>query len=235
MSGQLFQRSTLANMMPGLYDGSLTIADLLKHADTSIGTCQSLDGEMIIIDGHAYAVRGSGKVDELGGDVLVPFAQVQFNQADKEISLNDEEFTELKDKLLKTVNTENLFFGVKITGKFSYMKTRAVFKQEKPYPDLNSVADDQAIFEEDDTEGTVVGFFTPTLFQGIGSAGFHLHYLNNDHTMGGHILDLKVEKAGAELHLLSSLNVSFPEKDPKFLSQKLNLDKMDQNLRKAEG
>ena len=46
----LFQQGTLGALMAGLYDGTLTIRELLEHGNTGIGTMDALDGELIIID-----------------------------------------------------------------------------------------------------------------------------------------------------------------------------------------
>lgn len=44
-----------------------------------------------------------------------------------------------------------------------------------------------------DTTGSVVGFHTPDYAQGIGVAGYDLHYLSADHRSGGHVFDFTVE------------------------------------------
>ena len=44
---QLFQYNTLGALMAGLYEGTMTIGELLKHGDLGIGTLDSIDGELI--------------------------------------------------------------------------------------------------------------------------------------------------------------------------------------------
>ena len=51
---KLFQYNTLNALFAGLFDGSLTIGELLKHGDLGIGTLDSIDGELVVLDGKAY-------------------------------------------------------------------------------------------------------------------------------------------------------------------------------------
>lgn len=39
---QLFQYNTLGALMAGLYEGTMTIGELLKHGDLGIGTLDSI-------------------------------------------------------------------------------------------------------------------------------------------------------------------------------------------------
>ncbi|WP_416793613.1 acetolactate decarboxylase [Lactobacillus delbrueckii] len=76
---KLFQHGTLAMLVAGLFDGTMSIEELLKHGDSGIGTCSGLDGEMVILDGIAYTIRRDGTVEALSGDVKTPFACVHFD------------------------------------------------------------------------------------------------------------------------------------------------------------
>ena len=46
---KLFQYNTLGALMAGLYDGSMTVGELLQYGDLGLGTLDSIDGELIII------------------------------------------------------------------------------------------------------------------------------------------------------------------------------------------
>ena len=43
----LYQTSLMSALLSGVYEGSTTIADLLKHGDFGLGTFNELDGELI--------------------------------------------------------------------------------------------------------------------------------------------------------------------------------------------
>lgn len=74
------------------------------------------------------------------------------------------------------------------------MHVRVAPKQEKPYPPFVEAARNQPEFTAENIQGTVVGFFTPKLFHGASAAGFHLHFISEDHQFGGHILDFGIKQ-----------------------------------------
>ena len=88
------------------------------------------------------------------------------------------------------------FYAVMIQGEFSYVKTRSVPAQEKPYPPLAEVTKNQPTFEFTDVTGTMVGFRCPPYVTGINVPGYHLHFLTDDRTAGGHLLEFTVAPGG---------------------------------------
>src|SRR6202008_812799 len=70
----LFQVSTSAALVEGLYQGAVTVARLLAHGDFGVGTFIDLDGEMVILDGICYQVSSDGKVSSVEDDRLIPYA-----------------------------------------------------------------------------------------------------------------------------------------------------------------
>ena len=51
--------------MAGLYGGTMTVGELLEHGDLGLGTLDSIDGELIVLDGKAYQAKGSGEQPEI--------------------------------------------------------------------------------------------------------------------------------------------------------------------------
>jgi acetolactate decarboxylase len=54
----MFQSSTTAALVEGVYSGSISSSILLKRGSFGLGTFENLDGEMIILDGEIYQARG---------------------------------------------------------------------------------------------------------------------------------------------------------------------------------
>lgn len=76
----LFQVSTSAALVEGLYQGAVQVSRLLGHRDFGLGTFIDLDGEMVVRDGVCYQVSSTGAVATVGGDRLIPYAVVtRFN------------------------------------------------------------------------------------------------------------------------------------------------------------
>src|SRR5579863_5541911 len=72
----LFQVSTSAALVEGLYQGSVRVSRLLRHGDFGVGTFVDLDGEMVVLDGDCYQVSSDGSVARVEGDRLIPYAVV---------------------------------------------------------------------------------------------------------------------------------------------------------------
>ena len=82
---KLFQYNTLGALMAGLYGGTMTVGELLEHGDLGLGTLDSIDGELIVLDGKAYQAKGSGQTPEIvevAADALIPYAAVVPHQAE---------------------------------------------------------------------------------------------------------------------------------------------------------
>jgi acetolactate decarboxylase len=112
----------------------------------------------------------------------------------------------------------NLFLAVRIDGVFSYVKVRAAPAQQKPYPPLAEVAKTQPVFEYTDVRGTVVGFRCPALVKGLNVPGYHLHFISDDRSGGGHVLDLRLSGGVLTLDRCNRFHMILPE-DGRVLEQ----------------
>ena len=101
----------------------------------------------------------------------------------------------------------NLFYALRIDGRFTSVVTRTVPIQTPPNPPLTEVTATEPITTFTEVAGTLVGFRTPDYAQGIGIAGHHLHFLTSARDGGGHVLDFTLSEgtlrigAEADLHL----------------------------------
>ena len=131
----LFQVSTIDALLQGVFDGFYSFEDLKTHGDFGIGTFDSLDGEMIALDGHYYQIKADGVAYPEQGNMTSPFSTVTYFQADQTIAIqNASNFTELSRHLDEQLPSRNAFYAVRIDGTFPYIKTRSVPRQEKPFP-----------------------------------------------------------------------------------------------------
>ena len=63
-------------LLDGVYDGDVTIAEILRHGDFGLGTFNHLDGEMVILDGICYHLRADGSATVADDADRTPFAAV---------------------------------------------------------------------------------------------------------------------------------------------------------------
>ena len=107
-------------------------------------------------------------------------------------------------------------------------------EQEPPYPPLTEATEGQAETRFTDTAGVLVGFRKPEFQQGISVAGYHLHFLNDDRTSGGHVLDFTLEHGEVAVSGESQLHLSLPTSGA-FLDARLSGDDVSEQISKAEG
>jgi len=127
---------------------------------------------------------------------------------------------------------QNIFHAVKRDGTFDYVKTRSVPGQQKPYPPLVEVTANQPIFEFEYRKGTIVGFYSPDYVEGLNVPGYHLHFITEDRTAGGHVLEFVVKDAELTVDYSSELHIILPDTE-EFNSLDLTLSKKKE-LEEAE-
>ena len=208
----LTQVSTITALLNGAYDGYVSVGELLEHGNFGLGTFDHLDGEMILLDGEVFQILHNGKVVRASSDATTPFAAVCDFQPGQRHSLvagsNFDMFAADEDCLLPTLN---MFFAVRIDGRFSRVTARSVPRQEKPYPPLAEVAARQSVFQFENIGGTIAGFRCPGYVEGINIPGYHLHFISDDRTCGGHVLEFTVDDAVAATDYDNSLAMMLPE------------------------
>src|ERR687893_279424 len=144
----LFQTSTIEALLDGNYEGDVTFAELEEHGDFGLGTFDALDGEMICLDGEFYRVRADGRAYAVERGARTPFAVVTFFEPDLLLPLTDlEDFASLCAYLDREVGDRAVCHAVRVDGHFEYVKTRSVPRQNKPFPPLVEVVENQPTFE----------------------------------------------------------------------------------------
>ena len=209
----LFQVSTIDALLQGVFEGFFTVEDLKTHGDFGIGTFDSLEGEMVALDGEYYQIKADGVAYPVKNNSTSPFATVTYFETDETATvLGASNFTEFGSQLDKQFPSRNVFYALKIDGTFPYIKTRSVPKQEKPFPRLADAVESQSVFELHNVTGTVVGIWAPEFSKGLNVPGYHLHFITADRTAGGHILDLQIDRAEVEVDITSGFTMELPTK-----------------------
>ncbi|MDH7597210.1 MAG: acetolactate decarboxylase [Methanothrix sp.] len=206
----LFQVSTISALMDGVFEGSMSFGDLRVHGDFGLGTFDALDGEMVGLDGHFYQVRADGSVHEVRDSTLTSFADVTFFDSDEELALSSSNMTQVERCLEEVLPTRNIFYAIRIDGKFGHVRTRSVPAQSRPYPNLTVAVMNQSIFDLYNQSGTVVGFWTPSYASGLNVPGYHLHFINDERTAGGHLLDFQLMDGNASIDHTDGFMVVLP-------------------------
>lgn len=234
-SAELYQTSTMSALLAGVYDGDVTVGELLRHGDFGLGTFDHLDGEMIVLDGVCHHLRADGSAVRAAPTERTPFAAVtRFTPEGTFTVAEPTDWTGVTQRIDDLVGSANLMCAIKVRGRFTTVDTRTVREQQRPYPPLVQATAGQAHTTFTDTDGTLAGFRMPAYDQGISVSGYHLHLLTADHARGGHCLDFTLARGTVEYFALSELHLSAPDTDA-FRQARLDGPANAEQIRQTEG
>ncbi len=219
----VFQVSTSGALVAGVYDREVSVGTLLEHGDFGLGTFAGLDGEMVVLDGKAFQVRGSGAVHEAPAEAGSPFAVVTRFSADR---VGETESVSSFDGLGAACDcfraSDNIFHAVRLDGRFRKVKARAVCPP-KPGTPLAEAAKTQSEFTFEDVDGTLVGIWSPAYSAEFSVEGYHFHFLSNDRSQGGHVLEVEAGPLRIAVENLTDFHLILPETEH-FLKANLDQD-----------
>ncbi|KJJ85464.1 alpha-acetolactate decarboxylase [Candidatus Omnitrophus magneticus] len=224
------QIATIDALLAGGYDGYMSLKKLRKYGDFGIGTYDKLDGEMILFEGKFYKVRADGKVYKPSLMETTPFACVTEFVPDKEIIIKTPTDLKLLEQNINIILPENNHFcAFFLRGNFSFIRTRSVPIQKKPYPILQEVTKNQTVFEFFKIRGTLIGFRSPDFTKGVNVPGYHIHFIADDFLRGGHVLDFEITDGVFKIDTIHEwLNIFLPTNSSFFKAANLSYDRQNE-------
>ena len=198
---KIFQISTLQALALGYSRAVVTVSELLKHGDIGLGTFEDVNGEMIVADGECWRATEDGTVWKAEPDMGVPFASV----AKAGYSVDFEEDFGL-----------NSMHIVRIDGEFDRVCARSESAYRSHHVDLKDIlSKTQRDFMFENIAGTLVGIYYPDYMDGINAPGWHVHFLSEDRTKGGHVFDLEIARGRIRLAKINKIEIQLPN-EPAF-------------------
>jgi len=186
-----YQVSTYGRLSEGGYRGMISIEGLLEHGDFGIGTVEGIDGEMMVLDGVAYRAGTDLAPVEVPSGTLVPFAMLTyFDQSESTITGAHYNYTVFKD-WLDDILQDTIAYAIMIEADFDSITIRSVPGQQEPYPPLVDVVANQTTMRLESVHGTMIGYYISEGLGEINVPGFHMHFLSQDLSYGGHVLDVE--------------------------------------------
>jgi acetolactate decarboxylase len=233
-AGELYQTSLMSALIAGIYEGEAPYGEIRKHGDFGLGTFNDLDGEMVGFDGNFYQLRSDGSARSVTDDQKTPFAVVTFFHAERELDVAQPTTKSDLLAMIEKATDANLFSAVRVDGTFDEVRTRTVQRQVRPFPPLTEAAKHQKENVFTNVDGTLAGFRSPVYAQGIGVAGFHLHFLRKDKEAGGHALDYRLRAGKVQICTVHDLHVELPT-SAEFLKTNFEDRKLNEKIKAAEG
>lgn len=208
---QLVQFSLLAALAAGDYEGGAPLSAVRARGDFGLGTFDRLDGELILLDGEIYQAVVDGTVRRRDDQGTTPFATVTFFAADGRLTGISATSLEELDRLLDgRLPNLQLPVALRIDGEFAELTLRSAPPQKPPYRPLAEAIDQQVTWQRQNVRGTLLGIRCPDWMQTLNVAGYHWHFLSDDRTVGGHVLDCQFDDATALYDECTSVAVELP-------------------------
>jgi acetolactate decarboxylase len=178
-----------------VFEGDLTVKELKTKGDIGLGSYSKLDGELVMLDGISYQVTEDGKVSVPKDDAKIVYVNATHFEKDLGFNLSEKvNYDALREKINTKLPSKNMLYGFKIHGNFKSIKCGGLHKQEPPFKDgLDVLIPKRPVFERENVSGTMVGFFCPEFIGNINVAGYHLHFISDDKTFGGHVMDFEAD------------------------------------------
>ncbi|WP_420420768.1 acetolactate decarboxylase [Simkania sp.] len=209
---QIFQVSTFSALMQGVYDGSMTYAEVEKQGNFGLGTFNQINGEMVALDGLFYQDSPNGTLSQVDPKQTTPFAVITFfNSSFSQKLLSSRNFEHLGRLLLPLIKQKNTPHAIKIEGSFRHLHLRSLPKQDPPYSNLMHAVKKQNEYDFYDIKGTLVGYYFPEYLNGVNVGGFHFHFISADLTKGGHVLDVSTKSGTCYFQPCQNLKIHFPD------------------------
>jgi acetolactate decarboxylase len=225
----LFQVSTSAALVEGIYQGAVRVSRLLQHGDFGLGTFTDLDGEMVVLDGVCYQVAATGAIAPVEGERLIPYAVVtRFSSSFRKKHQRIPSFDDLIQVCDQLRDSNNVFYAFRVNGRFHAVKTR-VMKSVPKGTGLTTAASVQQEFRFKELRGTLVGIWSPAFAASFSVPGYHFHFLSEDRQSGGHVLDCRASEVEIDGCAMNEMHISLPETE-QFLAADLSRDSVEDLL-----
>jgi acetolactate decarboxylase len=182
-----YQVSTYGRLSEGGYQGMISIDRLLEHGDFGIGTVEGIDGEMMVLNGVAYRAGTDLVPVEVPAGTLIPFAMLTYFDDMLSYQLNEElNYTAFKDRMEDVLQLYLSTPHDRCRVRFDHHTERAgaagalsawwtLWPTRPPCAWITSGNDDRLLYL-----GRLGEINVP---------GFHMHFLSQDLSYGGHVLD----------------------------------------------
>ncbi|WP_035766260.1 acetolactate decarboxylase [Butyrivibrio sp. NC2002] len=216
MENTMYQVSTLQALILGYSRTVINVDELIQHGDTGLGTFEDVNGEMIVMDGHCYRADQFGNITEVDPSTGIPFAAVARLYGNQQFQLNDMPNvasiqTELTRKIEEVFGLNSMHI-VRIDGEFGKIDARSEGPYRSHHIRLKEILfNTQQSFLFENIRGSLVGVYFPDYMDGINMPGWHLHFLSEDRTKGGHVFDASIIKGAARVDKITSIHINLPK------------------------
>ena len=214
-SNEIYQVSTLQALALGYTRPVATVEELLEHGDTGLGTFEDVDGEMIILDGVCYQAKQDGSIEKTDASAGVPFAVAGFVNGGRSLDFGEmPDIESIKTQLTLKIEEDfglNSIHVARIDGLFESIHARAGAPYHSQHVSLKDIlSKTQKDFSFENIRGTLVCVYYPDYMDGINAAGWHMHFVSEDKTLGGHVFEVKMNFGKCLIQKMDRIEIQLP-------------------------
>ena len=216
MRNKMYQVSTLQALALGYTREVIKVKEFMEYGNIGLGNFEDVNGEMIAMDGHCYRADQDGHVTEIPPETGVPFAAVAKLYGEQQFTLeNMPDIMAVRTELTRKIEERfglNSMHVVRIDGVFEKVDARS----EAPYRSHHVTLKDvlgmtQKAFLFENIRGSLVGVYFPDYMDGINMPGWHLHFLSEDRSKGGHVFDVCLREGSAKVDKITCIEINLPK------------------------
>ena len=216
MRNRMYQVSTLQALALGYSRTVIRVEELLREGDTGLGTFEDVNGEMIVMEGQCYRADQNGAVSAVSPETGVSFAAVAKLSGDQRFPLRDlPDIEAIRTELTRRIDERfslNSMHVVRIDGLFETVDARSEAPYRSHHITLKEVLSrTQKAFLYENVRGSLVGVYFPDYMDGINMPGWHLHFLSEDRTKGGHVFNVSLREGVARVDKLTGIVIDLPK------------------------
>lgn len=238
MQNKMYQVSTLQALALGYSRAVINAGELLREGDTGLGTFEDVNGEMIVTEGRCFRADQNGNVTAVPPETGIPFAAVARLYGEQRFRIDDmPDIASVRTELTRKIEERfglNSMHVVRIDGTFGKVDARSEAPYRSHHISLKEVlGKTQKAFVFENIRGSLIGVYFPDYMDGINMPGWHLHFLSDDRTKGGHVFDVSIREGAAKVDKITSIVINLP-KEAAFDTYSLKQEMQDE-IKSVEG
>lgn len=214
-SNRFYHYSIWGAFVNRVFEGFLPCSQLKVNGDIGLGSYTRLSGEMVMLDSVSYKIDESGNVTVSRDDEMLVYANATHFTTEDEYAIPEVGgYGMLREIIGSRLPSRNYFYAFKVHGTFTKMKCGGLAEQTPPFETgLDVLIPNRPIFDAENVSGTMVGFFCPSFIGEINVAGFHMHFISDDRTYGGHAIEFEGKDLTVEVDRMTEYTFELPESE----------------------
>ena len=207
----LYQSTPLAYLQAGNYNTSITTGQFKSIGNFGIGTFDGFAGEAVMLDGVVYQIASDGKITLPPDSAKLFFGSCMLFDVEKRFTIrNVPSYIDFQKALQVYFSTNLHIRAIQVEGTFKSIRVSCVEKQTQPYKPFNEASRQAKVYTWKEMRGTLVGFWTPpSVPEAVMAPGFHLKFISEDKTKGGHVVDFQADKLTILMKHIMRLTVNY--------------------------